>query len=67
MLLALRVVGVTLMVSEQRSCDYRPRSESCISSSRLGILCDYVTYASFVQVCLIVWIFVTYVWLEYVH
>jgi len=33
------------MVSEQRSCDHRPRAESCISSSHLGILCDYVTYA----------------------
>jgi len=35
MLLTLEAGGITLMVSEQRSCDHRPRPESCISYSRL--------------------------------
>jgi len=34
--------GVTLMVSQQWSCDHRPWPESCISYCRLGILCGYV-------------------------
>jgi len=51
MLLTLGAGGVILMVSKQRSCDHRPQPESCFSYSRLGTLCDYVTYASCMWKC----------------
>jgi len=51
MLLTLGAGGVTLIVSEQRSYDYRPRPDSWISYSHLGTFCDYVTYASSMWKC----------------
>jgi len=51
MLLALGAGGVTLMVSEQRSCNHRPQPESCISYIHLGTRRGYVTYTCFVCKC----------------
>jgi len=46
-----------LIVSEQRSCDHRPRLESYISYSRLGTRRANVTYVLLVckcELCMIV-------------